>query len=489
MIEVNQFQNFLENKLRNETREREILAKFINQPNEQGLIVDVVTVPMIDKDSPRRKLYKIMHDMYSEQKNVNALSVKAKIREEAKKLERETMMSEFNEIMETDSYDSVENISESLHIAFQNRVIFYDIIEKAQNGFMSDISPRDLIDQINKSLAEAEPPVSEKSFAQMVKETRERIINPKESEKGLSTGLSCLDNTFGGILEDRYWTIGAESGTGKTSFLINMVFRLCMRHPEKIAICFFSMEMSESRIIERLVSTIVSMTSFKMNGRAELLTEDEIEIIEKAFALIETWPITLLYKSQTPESIKRTFRRFAIDNRGKHLIGMFDHIGLIEGKGDIREVTIAASKACKSLCRNHKATVFVLVQLKKELSDTNNKANKDSFHRPNLSHIMESGSIRADSDVVILLWRPETRFTDILYNNMNWPTHKRAIFINEKNRDGQCPCDLIVRCEIQYNQFYDLENPFDLTSKDYTEVEKEPEKTLWDYDPSQPLPF
>lgn len=489
MIEVGQFQNHLENKLRNEARERQLLAKFLNEPHEQGLIVDTITLPMIDKESPRRKIYKVMHDMFSANKDVNLLSLKAKLQEEPKQLEREILLSEIDEISDTDSYDSVENIAESLHVAYQNRVIFHDIIEKAQNGFMSDTSPKDLIDQINKSLAEAEPPVTQKTFAQMVKETREKILNPKEADKGLTTGLSCLDDTFGGIIQDRYWTIGAESGTGKTSFLINILFRLCMRHPDKVAILFFSMEMSEERIIERIVSTIISMTSFKMNGRAELLTEEEIKLIEQAFALIETWPITLLYKTQTPDSLKRTFRRFAMDNKGKHLVGMVDHIGKVEGRGDIREVTIAASQACKSFCINFKATVFVLTQLKKELSDSNNKANKDSYHRPNLSHIMESGAIRADSDVVILLWRPETRFRDILYNNMNWPTKNRAILINEKNRDGQCPCDLIVRCEIQYNHFDDLENPFDLRNAEDTEVEVEPEKILWNYDPNTPLPF
>jgi replicative DNA helicase len=456
----NPFNQTLDRKLRNEDRERQLIAKFIHTTKEQVYIVERIPLVMIDSDSPRRKMYRIILDMFNENKAVNYLSVKEFVKKKLKGDELEITQNELEIIADTDHYDSLDNIYDSLEVNHKNRIIFKDILERVNAGFFADVDPNELLDDIAKSIAGAEAIAVEKSFAQQVKEAKQRLLNPSESDRGLKLGIKILDNTYGGVIKDRYWTIGAESGNGKTALLVNILVRLCQYHKEKIALIFFSMEMSEDRIIERMVSCLISMSSFKMNGRNDALTEMEVKIIEEAYRIIEDWPITLIYKTQTVNSIKKTFRRFAMENKDKHLIGMVDHIGKVEGNEERRVLTINASQAFKSFCMDYKATMFILSQLKKELSDPNNSINQKTAHRPNESHLMESGAIKADSDNLVLLWRPEFRFNSIVYNDVDWDCSKKAILINEKNRDGQSPNDMIVSCQIQYNQFNDLIDPF-----------------------------
>jgi replicative DNA helicase len=466
----NPINEILGRKLRNEDRERQLLSKFINSEKEQVYIAEKFPLVMIDPDSVRRKMYRILIDMHNDQKAVNYLSVKEKLQKKLKHDEAEQAFDELEVIIDTDHYDSLDNIYESLEVNHKNRIIFKDILERVNNGFFADVDPNELLEDIAKSIAGAEPVVAEKTFKQQVQEAKQKMLNPTESDRGLKLGLKVLDNTFAGVIKDRYWTIGAESGNGKTALLVNILVRLCQFHKEKIALIFFSMEMSEERIIERIVSCLISMSSFKMNGRGEVLSESEIHMIENAYRIIEDWPITLIYKTQTVESMKKTFRKFAMENKDKHLIGMVDHIGKIEGKEERRILTINASQACKSFCMDYKATMFVLSQLKKEISDPNNSINKLTYHRPNESHLMESGALKADSDNLILLWRPNYRFNVISYNECDWDCTNKAILINEKNRDGQSPCDLIVNCMIQYNQFTDCLDPFSQNNSEFQKI-------------------
>lgn len=471
---MNPFEQTLSKKLRNEERERQLLAKFLADKREQIGIADRVPLVLIDADSPRRKLYKIMLDMQDENKDINFHSVKDQIDRKIKASESDDMFEELGLLTHTDHYDSVENIAETLDIHYKNRVVFHDIIKRAQEGFNADVDPNTLLEDIAKTVAGSEAKIAEKSFKDLVKEAKRRLLNPTESERGLKTGLDAIDNNFGGMIKDRYWTIGAESGIGKTAFLVNLIVRICQMHKDKISIIFFSMEMSEERIIERIVSCMISMSSFKMNGRAEPLTVDEIHIIEQGYAIIEDWPLTLLYGTQTFTGMRKTFRKFAMDNQGKHLVGLVDHIGKVEGHPDIRQLTIAASQACKSFCMDYKATMLVLTQLKKELSERN-PINIKSHHRPNMSHILESGNIRNDSDNIMFLWRPETREEVIQYgpDASGFTTTGKTILIIEKNRDGHCPIDVIMLSKVQYNQYENCPDPFKIKDNPFEDNEYE----------------
>lgn len=455
-------QSAFEKKLRNEERERQLLSKFLQQEQEQLTIVERVPLIMIDDDSCRKKIYKYMIDMFYENKKVNFYSLKDRITLKPDRFDNtDEMLEELEDILQTPCFDSVDNIAETLDIHYKNRIIYHDIVNRAEKGLRADVDPRDLLDDIAKSLASAEPVVNKRSFAQMAEEYLQMITNPTESQKGLKTGLNLLDSTYGGVIKDRYWTIGAESGNGKTAFIVNLLVRLCTYHADKVSIIFYSMEMSEERIIERIISCILGMSSFKLNGREEPLTDLEIHKIKEAIMLIKEWPITLIYKSQSISSLRQSFRKFALENQNKHLIGMVDHIGKIEGGMDRRVLTIEASQACKSFCIDYKATMFVLSQLRKEISDPNNRINQETFHRPNQSHIMESGAIKADSDNMLLLWRPEFRFEYIDYQGCNFATKNKMIVINEKNRDGNAPTDMVFKCEIKYSRFDNLTNPFE----------------------------
>src|SRR5690606_11141462 len=130
---------------------------------------------------------------------------------------------------------------------------------------------------------------------------------------------------------------------------------------------------------------------------------------------IKQFPLDIIYETLDSDNLKFYTRKWALKNKNKHIIIFLDHIGKVEhSSNDIRIETIKASASLKYFNIDYEATTFGLVQLKKELTDE--KKYGSIYHKPNDSLIMESGSIKADSDNLILLWRPDMRFSDISYN-------------------------------------------------------------------------
>ncbi len=277
------------------------------------------------------------------------------------------------------------------------------------------------------------------------------ILDPGDQEKGLLTGIDEFDLLTGGVKEDRYYTIGGESGGGKTAVIIDLIDRLCERYPDDIAMLFFSLEMSERRVVKRLISRQTNLTDQQLEGRLKHLTAEQKAMVNAAGKKIKAYPLEIVYQSLDCAQMNLRMRKFALENQGKKLIVFLDHIGLVVGAtNDQRVNTIQASTTMKSFCRDYNGSVFVLTQFTKEIDSNENKKN---YHKPHMGYIMESGRIRQDSDFIGLIWRPETRFSTIAYGgNEEWDTTGKMIILNEKNRDGQCPTDMILNHKVSCNR-------------------------------------
>jgi replicative DNA helicase len=448
----------LEARMKNVPLEHEVLHFIINKEDDRLLFFDSIKSAHFS-DTFNQEIYDFLTDLHIDGYEVNYIGIISHVELRAKPSRLKSLIKTLKTIQDADITDTPDNMIMRITELHKNRVIYEGIIQDANRDFISNEPIDDIIANISNTLLHIETGRKELKTDEVTQDVVESILHPESEFPGKQIGIHDFDMIYGGVKEDTQFVIGGEPGSGKTAIVVDFVYRLCTRYPDDVAILFYSYEMSEKRIIKRLISRMTGLSNRRLDGIGTSLSATEKEDIINAGLDIRVMPLQIVYDTLDTTRLRLRARKFALQNKGKHLIYFLDHIGLIEGtEADIRKQTIKASGTMKSFCRDYGATTFVLTQLKKELAS---KENARNYHMPNPSHIMESGSIKSDADNVMLLWRPEMRFATIAYHTVeDWSTANKLIIINDKNRDGQAPTHIVTECDIKSNKIEDCKNPF-----------------------------
>ena len=233
----------------------------------------------------------------------------------------------------------------------------------------------------------------EKGFMDMVVDTT-NIIEQKmknEYDYKLYTGFMDLDKVTNGLHEEELTVIGARPGVGKTTFALQIA--------EKIAkgglrVAIVSLEMSESQIIQKLISKKSMVNSNKIRNGS--LTPAEAEKVAISAMQIADLPININTKARTIEQIEIYARKL----KNKENLGLLiiDYIQLVKSKGKFssREQEVAEiTRTLKLLSLELKIPVIGLCQLNRNAART----------EPTLADLRESGAIEQDADNVIFLYK------------------------------------------------------------------------------------
>jgi replicative DNA helicase len=441
-------------RMGNGDTEREVLHLALMHPESQPRIFDEVKNHYF-YEGDHEALFSLMSHIYLNQWDLNPSSLQHFIQTTVKPGKIEDLEVTLARVMQVSALDTLDNILQVLQELYRSRLIHGKVFIEASQQFLQNKPIEQVIDTISNALINVDTGKKTLSTKDVARRTLEEILNPQAAPPSLKTDLIGWDEQFGGIVKDRLYAIGALGRTGKTALLTFLIKQLCKTYPDKIAVQFFSFEMSEARVIRRIVSSETFLTENQLTHRAMPLKQHEQNKVIDAMLEIEQYPLEIVYQTLDISQMKLKVKNFALRNKGKHLIIMTDHIGKIGYKSDDQRVKIIeACEMHKSFCRDYEASVIMLSQLKKELEDSNKYGS--TWHRPNVSHLMESGSIFTESDMVGLLWRPEIYAGNIHYDgNPNWDTAGKMILLNEKNRDGQAPNDIIFNCDIRFNHFED----------------------------------
>ncbi len=445
-------------RLYNYDLEKQILGHIINSEEDQ---VELLTNLRREhfNSTENGDLFDLIQGMFQTNHTISPVSVNTFIDLQVKDSHVKRIRKEFESIKNEKLTDSLFNSLSVLRELLKNRKIYSEILTKGSEMFCSNRPTDEIVEHIGSVLISIETGRAEPKTDDVTGDVVDEILGNKPVTKGLEIGLKDFDLQFGGVKKDRYYGIGAASGSGKTAILVDFIHRLCERHADKIKILFFSMEMSENRIVRRLISRATDLTDQQLEGRMKILNDQQRDDVAKAGKMVKGYPLEIVYQTMTTNQMRMRARKFALQNPGKHLIIMLDHIGLVNGAtNDMRVNTILASSTMKSFAVDYKASVFVLTQFTKD--SESNEARK-YFYRPHMGYIMESGRIRQDADVILLGWRPEVWFQSIPYNgNPEWPTDGKYIMLNEKNRDGHAPNDIVLSAKVSTNKFEDSNETF-----------------------------
>lgn len=233
----------------------------------------------------------------------------------------------------------------------------------------------------------------EKSFLNMVVDTT-NIIEQKmknEYDYKLYTGFMDLDKVTNGLHEEELTVIGARPGVGKTTFALQIAEKIA-RGGLKVAIV--SLEMSESQIIQKLISRKANVDSNKIRNGS--LNENEAQKVAMSAMEIADLPISINTRARTIEQIEIYARKL----KNKENLGLLiiDYIQLVKSKGKFssREQEVAEiTRTLKLLSLELKIPVIGLCQLNRNAART----------EPTLADLRESGAIEQDADNVIFLYK------------------------------------------------------------------------------------
>lgn len=194
-----------------------------------------------------------------------------------------------------------------------------------------------------------------------------------------------LDNALQLVRNDLL-VIGAKSGLGKTSFMLNIMNSL-MKDYNCI---YINLEMSPSTLLKRMVAI---KSGVKYASIKKPKTAEESDLINAGIYSIADSKVTLINGANTIEQIEDVLK---VTKTKKHTIMFIDHLGLIQNKGkSLYERTTLNAQAIRVLSLKYGVTMIVASQL-----------NRDSVksEEPDLTSFKDSGEVENSARKAIVLY-------------------------------------------------------------------------------------
>lgn len=241
-------------------------------------------------------------------------------------------------------------------------------------------------------------------FAESLNKALERIQRSQLSTglTGIPSGFPSLDSITMGWQDGNLIVIGARPGHGKTAIALNMA--RCAAMENNIPTAFFSLEMTDVELADRIIATETGLPSDKRKGRVKM-REEEWEQLESGLSRAAKAP---LYIDETPgltiSEFTSKIKRMHLEQRIR--IAFVDYIQLMHGNpamAQYRAMEIGEiSRQLKETAKELKIPIITLAQLNRNLTTRMGTVNG----RPMLSDLKDSGSIEQDADIVLFINQP-----------------------------------------------------------------------------------
>jgi replicative DNA helicase len=250
---------------------------------------------------------------------------------------------------------------------------------------------------------------------------------------GLPTGFHELDDLTSGLQPGDMIIVAGRPSMGKTALGLTIATHMAV--DEKRPVAFFSMEMSNQQLAQRILCSRGGIDSHLF--RRGMLSESQVADLGLVCGQLGSAP---MYVDDTPSLTALELRGKARRLRQQHRISavFVDYLQLMHAptvkESRQQEITVI-SRALKALARELNIPVIAMAQL-------NRQAEGREGHRPRMSDLRESGAIEQDADVVLLLHRDEYFHPDdpaakgiaevIIAKQRNGPTGNVQLHFNSR---------------------------------------------------------
>lgn len=310
---------------------------------------------------------------------------------------------------------ALEEPADVLAALDQAQIQFFQISQENQRN--AGVSIKDLITGVK---AESKLPYLKELQARQQK-FQEKGPNEK-SITGIPTHFIDLDKLLNGFNNSNLMILAARPAMGKTALATCLAENICFRN--HIPVGIFSLEMSATQILHRIISSQSEVESEKIQTGS--LSGSEFQRIVAATNAMQK---DVLIIDDQPGLKITDIRARARRMKEAYNVGFIaiDYLQLISGSGNMRSIEnrqteiSEISRMLKNLARELNIPVLCAAQLSRKVEERQG-------HRPMMSDLRESGSIENDADVVMMIFRRD------YYDKYDKPG--MAEIIVAKNRHG-----------------------------------------------------
>jgi len=236
------------------------------------------------------------------------------------------------------------------------------------------------------------------TLSQEAFERIEKQYNEKAKVSGLPTGFHDLDNITSGLQASDLVIVAARPSMGKTAFVLDIARHTAIK--EKNAVAVFSLEMSREQLTLRLICSESHVDAHRL--RTGYMENRDWPKLADGVGRLYTAPI---YIDDTTDCTALQMRSKCRRLKAEHGLSLVvvDYLQLMQSHRRVENRTqeiAEMARALKSLAREMQVPVIACSQLSRAVEQRQDK-------RPMLSDLRESGSIEAEADLVMFLYRAD----------------------------------------------------------------------------------
>ncbi|TYS17175.1 replicative DNA helicase [Rossellomorea vietnamensis] len=216
---------------------------------------------------------------------------------------------------------------------------------------------------------------------------------------GISSGYEKLDGLTGGFKPGELIIAAGRPSMGKTALVLNLAYNAASKGT---VVDFFSLEMSEKQLYQRLISRMASIDASKWHNPFRVFSDKETRKANEALNTCYKMPFQIHDQGKlTLDEIRARIQKTRRENENAPCLVVIDYLQLIpiEGKFERHDLAIGSiTRELKQMAKQYKVPIILLSQLSRSVEQRQDK-------RPMMSDLRDSGSIEQDADIVMLLYR------------------------------------------------------------------------------------
>ena len=421
--------------------ERSILGALLLEKDAVTIVVNILK-PEHFYDPVNQEIYRAIIDLFG---NNLPIDIKTVINQ----LQKNGKLEQVGGVYYVQSL--TENVISAANIEYHTFIVLEYFIKRSLISISSEIQRKayddtvdvfSLIDIAEKKLLSVTSSNIKKNCCDMKTLLQETIIDVSNKRcnnsavTGIPSGFTSLDSITSGWQKSDLIIVAARPGMGKTAFMLSIARNAAVDNKSPVAI--FSLEMSSSQLMSRIVSAEAELESEKI--RKGQLEEYEWQQLIYKTKVISNAPIFI---DDTPGLSIFELRTKCRKLKLQHDIQMVivDYLQLLTSDNSNksvfnREQEISyISRSLKSLAKELDIPIIAPSQLSRAVEV------RGGDKRPLLSDLRESGAIEQDADMVMFLYRPE--YYGLMEDALGNSTKGATEVIIAKHRNGPLDTALV----------------------------------------------
>ena len=227
----------------------------------------------------------------------------------------------------------------------------------------------------------------------------EQLAKDGRTVIGVPSGLAELDRLTSGFQPGNLIVVGARPAMGKSGLVSTIAAHVALRVGSPVAL--FTLEMTRREIHHRLIAAEARVDLLKLRNGS--LDSNDWASVTRTMGVLADAPLFVEDNSAiTMLELRSQARKFAARHPDLALV-IVDYLQLLSlgAKAENRTQEVSQlSRSLKLLAGELGVPVIALSQLNRQVEQRHDK-------RPLMSDLRESGSVEADADVIILMFRDE----------------------------------------------------------------------------------